>query len=272
MTTCELVPVCAGDPLCHFRSNVAGLKVQCYRNDLDLNRWYMHIESTGLPDHAYADPSGAVWAQYFSFEIPLETPVDPQAAAKPCPAPHEQLPMNHELFGPQGVAINGVAIYRPLNADYVDPVAPPESHTPARLDYCGGHAESGIYHYHQLAPCLHGVFRNGQPAHGVLNTAPDDPTIKSSWSLGDWPKPSGIIGFSLRGAPIYGPYADALGTPHSGLDACNGKLDAHGNYAYFVTVDQFPYMLGCQGPGVDRSMMVPEDWACTSQPPARATN
>lgn len=84
--------------------------------------------------------------------------------------------------------------------------------------------------------------------------------MESSYERGEWAKPSGIIGFSLEEHPVYGPYADASGGAHTGLDACKGKLDESGHYAYYVT-GSFPYMLGCEAGGKATSDTTPADWS-----------
>ena len=57
-----------------------------------------------------------------------------------------------------------------------------------------------------------------------------------------------VVGFALDGYPIYSPF-DEDGEEHTGLDSCGGKYTDDGSYAYF-TQTQFPYVIGCFGPGV----------------------
>ncbi len=260
---CEVVPVCEGDPLCHFTQDVEGLSVSC--SD-ETGAWVMHVEATGIPDHAYSDPQGQVWDQAWSFDIPLEPDAPTSFQSVPCPSGAD---MNQVLFGPKGIAINGVSLYYPLSIDFVDPLSPPDGYDAEQLDYCDAHGAGGAYHYHVNPTCLYGVYQNGEPITGVVSAPPTDLSIETSFARGEWPKPSGVIGFSTEGFPVYGPYADAAGGAHTGLDACNGKLDADGNYGYYAT-DTFPYLLGCRGGGVALANTIAGDWACTTNLPEGA--
>jgi hypothetical protein len=262
---CATVPVCDNDPWCHFKPDVDGLAVFCTQ-DAAGNAWMLHVEATGIPDHAYSDPQGQIWDQEWSFDIPLEPSPPTSYDAIPCPEPSDQ---GNQLFGPKGIVINGVSIYYPLSIEYVDPIYPPDGYDPESLDYCDAHGAGGAYHYHVHPPCLYGVYQNGQLATGEINTGPTDPSIETSLDRGEWGKPSGVIGFSLEGYPVYGPYADTTGAAHTGLDACNGKLDANGDYGYYVT-DTFPYMLGCASGGTPVAQTTASDWTCTTNPPAGA--
>ena len=258
---CASVPICDGDSRCHFKEGVDGLNVECAQDNQ--GAWVLNVTSTGIPDHAYTDPMNEVSDQSFQFNIPLEPTVDQRRMSKPCVPQGEE---DRSVFGIIGIAINGVAIYRPLSIDYVDPFFPPDGYDPERLDYCDAHGAVGVYHYHRLPICLYGAYHNGEMITGVVNRSPNL-TVETSWERGDWPAKGGIIGFSLEGYPVYGPNAD--GEVHSGLDACNGKLDADGHYAYYVTTETFPYLIGCDGPGATVASTTDDDWWCTTQPPNR---
>ena len=266
--SCVGVDACGGDERCGFKSGVSGLTVTCYRKSSNANKWWMAVTSTGLPDHAYANPVGSITSHSNSWDIPLEPTVDTSRANKPCPSTAEKFAGNAALFGSFGVAINGVVIFRPLSVDYIDPVSPPSGYTPEMLDYCDAHGGfDGSYHYHFRPPCLYGAYQNGTLVSGVINVGPNHASMSNSYDRGEWARPSTIAGWSLEGFPIYGPYADAAGSAHSGLDACNGKLGGPTGYAYYMS-DTFPYMLGCKGPGQAISSMTAADWTCTTNPPA----
>lgn len=261
---CASVPVCQGDPNCHFRETVEGLHVSCLRDPERNNAWYLNVEATGIPDHAYSDPMGEVWDQQWSFRIPLEP--EPPESFNGLSCPPSDSPQQ-EALGEKGIAINGVIIFQPLSIEFVDPIAPPPMNVPEMLDYCDAHGAAGAYHYHVNPICLYGVYEDGNAVSGIINKGPQDQSMESSYERGEWDRPSGIIGFSLEGYPVWGPYADASGAPHTGLDACNGKLDEDGNYGYYVT-DRFPYMIGCEGGGRPISNTTAADWMCTTNPPA----
>jgi hypothetical protein len=159
-----------------------------------------------------------------------------------------------------------VSLFYPLSVDYVDPLHPPSGYQTEELDYCDAHGAGGAYHYHVNPACLFGVYQNNVLITGEVNEPPNAPTIETSYERGEWEKPSGVIGFSLEGYPVYGPYADAIGTPHTGLDACNGKVDGNGNYGYYQS-NTFPYLLGCAAGGASVSSTTASDWTCTTNPP-----
>jgi hypothetical protein len=184
-------------------------------------------------------------------------------------------------LGTVAVAIDGLPIFGPNEADRPDPFGDPVLN--AIMDTCMGHtAMRGIYHFHAL---LERCFL-GEPAPGT---------------------PSGILGYALDGFPIYGQWAcrdagcgevvklksgwEATGyekigcTTHADcstgfrcgkgivagrvedicgsqtyawdhnqylehpddptfLDRCNGRVGPDGQYRYHVT-ETFPYVLGC---------------------------
>jgi len=188
------------------------------------------VRSNGIPNFEFTPvtPSDLA-AQNYSWEIPLK----PQAAAEPADIP---------LLGPVAIAVNGLPIYGPNEAQptwgdpYLDQI----------LDFCNGHtAQRGDYHFHTRPDCL---FENleGNPAL--------------------------VIAYALDGYPILAPYIcenaactsvkevqsswqhtqniEAAWEAHeyvagSGdLDRCNGTTRPDGSYVYFAT-DTFPYFLGC---------------------------
>jgi len=253
---CAAVPVCDGDPNCHFLTDsVDGLEVSCSN---ETGSWMIRVVATGLPDHAYSTANGTV-AQDYDLQFPLEPAIDLNGDQVSCPDTG-----GPDVSGMQGILINGVAIHRSLTPQLNDPVNPPEGEDEQPIDPCDGHGtDFGQYHLHTLPVCLYGSFFEGEQTYGANAKVSD-----TSWDLGLWPAPSGIIGFALEGHPIYGPFADASENRHEGLDACNGRLsDDQESYAYYVTENTFPYMLGCPGPGKAMEDTTAEDWACTGAPP-----
>jgi len=167
------------------------------------NDWLI-IESDGLPHHptSNVNPNSAE-RQHFHFRITLH----PQRAGATSPVPAR---------GPIGVAINGVAIFGPQNAEGQDAVMV------EMFDQCGGHPDPrGVYHYHRMPDCL----VTEQPG-----------------------KHSAAIGVAFDGFLIYGKLG-SNGKAPSDLDACNGHTGPTpefpaGAYHYHATT-KFPYLLGC---------------------------
>jgi hypothetical protein len=188
------------------------------------------VRSNGIPNLAFTQVTpNDLAGQNYIWTIPLT----PSPAAQPADLP---------LLGPVAVAINGLPIFGPNEAQptwgdpYLDQI----------LDYCNGHtAQHGMYHFHARPDCLFADLEN---------------------------KPGLVIGYAFDGYPILAPYlcldggctqikevqsswqrtqdVAAAWEAHeyiagSGdLDRCNGMALADGSYAYFAT-DTFPYFLGC---------------------------
>ncbi len=195
------------------------------------------VESNGIPPYEFvATTPNELQSQDYAWRIP-RTPV---ALATP-----ESIP----LLGVAGVAVNGLPIFGPNEAEFPDPYGDPVYN--GIMDYCLGHTGfGGAYHYHaMLVACL-------------IAGAPED-------------QPDPIIAYSLDGYPIFGPRGcsdaecSSLITYQSGweqtgdpstyawdnytfveksdpiyLDACNGHTGPMGDYHYHAT-DGFPYLLGC---------------------------
>lgn len=207
------------------------------------------VKGNGIPHYEFvATTPNDLKAQTHTFTFPLA----PKVAATTTEIP---------LLGTAGVAVNGMPLYGPNEAQMPDPFGDPVYN--GLLDDCLGHTGAvGDYHYHALlVKCL---------------------TAKSEDS-----KPSPIVGYALDGFPIYGPYEcaddacattvevlsswDKTGDPmtyawdnHSCtkatcdapagvyLDRCNGHVGPKGDYHYHATLAKneptytgFPYILGC---------------------------
>jgi hypothetical protein len=152
-----------------------------------------------------------------------------------------------------GVALDGVPIYSGLNTngkDFFSRDQSPPSLASAllRIDKCGGSygmTPSGWrYHYRVMPSCIYDIDESEviekrrtyiQDIHELLDSFP-----QSTGPL--------ILGYSTTGFPIYSPL-NSRGLLHENLDNCNGKFEGGGSYAYYSTI-QFPYISGCDGPGV----------------------
>jgi hypothetical protein len=198
------------------------------------------VRSNGIIHYEFQQMTpNALSAQDYTWVLPLT------------PEPLDE-PVDIPLLGTAGIAVNGLPFYGPNEGPMPDPFGDPVYN--GLMDFCGGHtAQRGDYHYHQLlVECL---TDSGQaPADG---------------------QPSPIVGWSLDGYPIYGPWGcmdadcDAAvkfksgwartGDPetyawdnhayqpdddHRTLDRCNGRVGPDGTYRYHAT-DDFPYILGC---------------------------
>ncbi|MBU6281380.1 YHYH protein [bacterium] len=166
---------------------------------------HLHLEATGVPDHAVM-----VGIRHWNGQYVVAQPyVGSNAFRIPL---HPTVPSSPTptSVGPLGVAVNGVPIFNPFAQNGVtDAVANGE------MDVCGGHAgRADDYHYHAAPTCL----------------------------MDDLP-PGNPVGFAFDGFAIHG-FTDPDGSTPSGVDECNGHVDARGEYHY-NTVPGFPYMLGC---------------------------
>jgi len=115
------------------------------------------------------------------------------------------------------------------------------------FDNCLGHtSDDHQYHYHLAPKCLL------ETLYGPDFKFPANASKYWSKSCkGEGCKfptqgsPSPVVGFALDGFPIYALYDNegALQTG-AGLDKCNGKKDAQGNYGYYITT-KAPYFPQC---------------------------
>ena len=156
------------------------------------------------PAYAYDTNPNALQAQTFTSELPLL----PAFTGTP-----SCLPM-----GPIGFALNGVALFNPLDDQGRDAVAHEVQ------DSCNGHPERrGRYHYHGPSPCIAGAR-----------------------------SPGAVVGYALDGFPITGTVRlDGRAYANEDLDACHGTTDSYvlegrqtRGYHYAMT-REFPYILGC---------------------------
>lgn len=190
---------------------------------------FLIVESNGIPNFEFVQvtPNDLVEA-----DTVYRVPLNPEPAAAPATLG----------LGPVGVAVNGMPIYGPNEAEptFGDPVLD------GILDFCAGHTDQfGQYHFHARPECL---FSN----------------LDGSVSL--------LVGYGFDGNPILGPFecvdaecsaveeldssyvyvggseaaweANEYQEGSGDLDSCNGALRPDGTYAYYAT-DTFPYLIGC---------------------------
>jgi hypothetical protein len=139
-----------------------------------------------------------------------------------------------------GIALDGVPIYTSMIDFGVDLLF-----TSFQVDGCGGiygPTPDGIrYHYRVMPTCIidykGGLLKRQQFVNDIYELLDQYYTLNSTE----------IIGYSLKGYPIYTPF-DNRGRLHDNLDNCNGKY-MNGKYGYYLSIN-FPYIIGCDGPGI----------------------
>jgi len=156
-----------------------------------------------------------------------------------------------ECANAMGIAINGVAFQFANQIDQ-DPVYPINEANEQPLDICLGHnqrnSDSGMYHYHDISPCINPNFLDGKTmsecsSNSVCNNS------KVGWKISgyeDW-KYKKVIGIAKDGHVLYGPYDDSgqLWQIDS-VDCCNGAW--FDNDYFYVGTRWHPYSVGCHGP------------------------
>ncbi len=174
--------------------------------------------SNDLPDHptgnfpvSTSDPAYQVDRNPNTIQsqsITLSIPANPTIAAQPtC------------VGGMVGIITSGVLIFSAFDAGGRDAAAHEVQ------DSCNGHPqESGIYHYHDLSPCIK-----------------DNATGQSA-----------LLGYALDGFGIYGPYdANGKELTNADLDECHGitsQVEWDGKQVvmyHYVATREFPYVVGC---------------------------
>lgn len=136
-------------------------------------------------------------------------------------------------------------------------------------DICNGHSDrKHQYHYHIPPICF--LESMGVAFADGHTWWIDNKEVRAFEKMKDlFPvqaSPSPVIGYARDGFPIYGPY-DNTGNRMSSalyggnLDECNGKLDANGNYGYFLTVDP-PFAPPCLRGNVGSFTYATSDKAC----------
>ena len=152
-------------------------------------------------------------------------------------------------LGTLGFTVTGIAIYGPTEGPmpaaeaFGDPVAN------GILDLCGGHTgPQSDYHYHTImytdSACnfetsqLVGYAIDGFPIYNsaiCLDVSCTQTTLAKS----------GYTKIAESRSYVWKTYAYSGGTDPNTLDACNGRTESDGTYAYHLTPTQFPYIIGC---------------------------
>eukprot|EP00662_Eupelagonemidae_sp_cell21_P057658 gene57658-biopygen108402 len=170
-----------------------------------------------------------------------------------------------------GIAVNGVA-FQFANQIKEDPVSPitvlneqpsvttyHHAHRHMRsstllLDLCLGHnqqnSDSGMYHYHDVSPCLNHNFLEGKT---MTDCASDEACTRdiAQWVLSGFAdmKSKTVIGIAKDGHILYGPYDDSGRLwQTSNVDACNGAWSSDLKDYFYVSTRWHPYLVGCLGP------------------------
>lgn len=214
-------------------ANYAAPKVTVACSDTDVT-----VTSNNMISYEFvAKTPNALAPQNFTWKIPLK----PTKAASPTSIENR--------LGTLGFTVTGIAIYGPTEgpmpeaAAYGDPVGN------GIVDYCGGHTgPSSEYHLHTIiytdAACnfqtsqLVGFAIDGFPIYNsviCLDANCTQTTLAKS-------------GYTKTGdskSYVWKAYSFSGGTDAGTLDACNGRIEAEGTYAYHLTPTQFPYIIGC---------------------------
>ena len=143
-----------------------------------------------------------------------------------------------------GIALDGIPIYTSMIDFSINSLF-----SSFKIDGCGGMygpTPDGVrYHYRVMPTCIidykGGLLKRKQYVNDIYELLDQYNTINSTE----------IIGYSLKGYPIYSPF-DGRGRLHDNLDNCNGKY-VNDKYGYYLSVN-FPYIIGCDGPGIYDSL------------------
>jgi len=163
-----------------------------------------------------------------------------------------------ESSNAMGFALNGVA-FQFANQIQEDPVFPLTVTNEQPLDLCLGHNQqgsengvqpSGMYHYHEVSPCLNANFLTGK----VMSDCASNDSCRRDivqWALSSFEdaKTKTVIGIAKNGHVLYGPY-DGSGRlwQTSAVDACNGAWSSDLSDYFYVGTRWHPYLVGCMGP------------------------
>jgi len=216
--------------------------------DVDTGAVTLVLLSDGLPDHFYDPLVDGSAPQSWRWDFPIHPKPHHSsyyAVVGGVSAGSRRLV---EVGDVVGVAVNGVP-FRMSPPPSANSQPPGSVHA---ADRCLGYVDPTTqgYYYSTAPPCLLPALRslgsgltrdNLSPNFDLLNHLEPFAVDASSF-------PSAVIGYALDGFPIYGPFDDR-GKFHTGLDSCNGKLLREPPYyAYYATPD-WPYLVGCFGPG-----------------------
>jgi len=152
-----------------------------------------------------------------------------------------------------GITINGVA-FQFANQIREDPVYPITEANEQPLDICLGHNQlnsvSGMYHYHDISPCINPNFLDGKTMSECINNPVCNKSIVEWKILGyeDW-KYKKVIGIAKDGHVLYGPFDDSGQLWQTdNVDICNGAWSENNDDYFYVGTQWHPYSAGCFGP------------------------
>ncbi len=201
------------------------------------------VKSNGMISYPYVKKTpNELGSHDYTWKVPL------------APKKNAQSTTIINRLGTLGFTVTGIPFYGPTEGAqpaaeaYGDPVAN------GILDTCGGHAgPNKDYHYHTIlyteAACnfttsqIVGYAIDGFPVYNAvlcLDAGCSKATLaKSGYTVSGYTK-SNIWNYAKFTA------GSTAGTSTSDtLDACNGRTEPNGTYAYHLTPTQFPYIIGC---------------------------
>jgi len=244
------------------------LCVTC-RNDSGVTK--IRVQTNNLPDHCVK--STQLKEQNFDYEVPFnpkktygvwDVDLDTQHKLNMhvCRIVKQHDPValgivengDDESKNAMGFALNGVA-FQFANQIQEDPVFPITEANEQPLDMCLGHNQqnspSGMYHYHDVSPCLNSAFLDDKTMESCKDNVAcaSDPV---AWSLSGFTGTTKtVIGIAKDGHVLYGPFdenGDVWETDE--VDACNGawSSDQDKSDYFYVATRWHPYLVGCLGP------------------------
>jgi hypothetical protein len=242
----------------HKYANLSDPGNSTYYWHSDDSNFYLRIKSQSLPNHTYSTPN-TVSKQHYDKLIRLSQPLN---YSKRYQNPHLHSTLGG---GPVAFAVNGVAMFSPLNADGYDVLNPPSGKhralrawldmwltcrglagvTKESFDICDGHPQvEGVYHYHVPPVCLFGyhsstntslVYPVGNSANSSFKAVYGDVANANNKKItaADF---SGrmLIGIAFDGWPIYSPFNGS-----TVVDTCGGVIYGD-KYAYYSSETTFP--------------------------------
>jgi len=141
-----------------------------------------------------------------------------------------------------GIALNGVA-FQFANTLQEDPVYPITLANEQPLDICLGHnqlhSDSGMYHYHDISPCINPDFMTGKTIAACQDT-PDCAQSITDWALSGFAsmQTKTVIGIGKDGHALFGPYDESGQLWIAGdVDACNGAWSSDQSEYFYVSTD-----------------------------------
>lgn len=196
------------------------------------------IKSNGIIGYRFVPITpNALQAQDYNWKIPLT------------PTPLET-PVDVALIGAIGVAVNGLPLFGPNEAERPDPYGDPIYN--AIVDECLGHtAPGGVYHYHALVEaCIVARASAADEPSPIIGYAFDGYAIYGSKGCKDTACTEVVTfksGWKQTGDPstyAWDNHAFEEDDDELTLDKCNGHTGPNGDYHYHATAT-FPYILGC---------------------------